>query len=401
MRAPTASWPVESCGGEAPQAFAAKPSFQLRGHLRQLRTEGCRAQLPAGPMASFGRRVEAFFAAPAASDAPLVGVLPFDPEAHDALLQPARLLTGAMAPTRTPAAAAQRPDACAEPSVRAWSAGVARCIAGLADPDAAQCALRKVVLARSLRLLTAQPVDLQALLQRLGSDPDVTTYLAPLPVAADEAPAWLVGATPELLISRRGGSVLSNPLAGSAPRAPDAGRDRAAADELYASGKNQAEHRYVVEAILDTLAPLCRQLHAPSRPSLQATRSMWHLGTRIEGRLKRADTSVATLAGALHPTPAVCGTPRDRALATIRELEPLERGFYAGAVGWVDAAGDGDWYVSLRCARVQARSVRLFAGAGIVAGSQPQAEVAETEAKFSAMLDALGVSSEPLNEAMP
>ncbi len=124
---------------------------------------------------------------------------------------------------------------------------------------------------------------------------------------------------------------------------------------------------------------------------------MWHLGTRIEGELKDPEalawTSSAALAALLHPTPAVCGTPRAPAADAIAALEPMPRGFYAGAVGWCDAAGDGDWHVALRCARVQGREARLFAGAGIVADSVPALEGAETRAKFNAMLNALGVAS--------
>ncbi len=114
------------------------------------------------------------------------------------------------------------------------------------------------------------------------------------------------------------------------------------------------------------------------------------------GIWKDAATSAATLLAELHPTPAVCGTPRLQALQRIRALEPVPRGFYAGAVGWLDAQGDGDWYVAIRCARLQGTQLRLYAGAGIVADSQPEAEVAETAAKFAALLNALGVQ-DPLS----
>ena len=133
---------------------------------------------------------------------------------------------------------------------------------------------------------------------------------------------------------------------------------------------------------------------------LHATASMWHLGTRIHATLKDPKTSAVELLAQLHPTPAVCGTPRLAALQRIRELEPVPRGFYAGAVGWLDAQGDGDWYVAIRCARLQGTQLRLYAGAGIVAQSQPDAEVAETAAKFAALLNALGVhDAAPVIEA--
>lgn len=366
-------------------------SFRLHGPLRGLEADGCLERLPAGPAATLGARAGAFFASPRPGPSLLVGAMPFDPRRDDALYQPAGLRER-VAPTVAGVAAFQRAGVTAgEPSSDAYAAAVARCLAMLEPETGDPAALRKVVLARSLRVGMSTAVDPYRLAARLDGDPGVTTYVVPLPVAVGEAPAWLVGATPELLVSRRGSAVVSHPLAGSAPRWQDAGRDAASAEALLASAKDQAEHRYVVEAIVDTLAPLCSQLRAPQAPSLQATRTVWHLGTRIEGRLKDPAVSAATLAGLLHPTPAVCGTPRQAALEAICALEPVDRGFYAGAVGWADARGDGDWFVSIRCARVQGRAMRLFAGAGIVAGSQPALEVDETGAKFRALLDALGI----------
>lgn len=382
--------------GTADGAQAPAPAFRLAGSLRSIEAEGCLARLPAGPAATLGARVQEFFAAQPPGPSMLVGALPFDPHRDDALHQPARV-AAPVAPGASHASAAsmQARSTVAEPAPLAYAESVARCLSRLMPDTDDPAALRKVVLARSLRVEMSAPVDPHGLAARLDGDPAVTTYVAPLPVAPGQAPAWLVGATPELLVSRRGDAVVSHPLAGSARRWPDAGRAAAAAEALLASGKDQAEHRYVVEAILDALAPLCSRLRAPPRPSLRSTRTMWHLGTRIAGRLKDPGISAATLAGLLHPTPAVCGTPRERALEAIRALEPVDRGFYAGAVGWVDGDGDGDWYVSIRCARVQGASMRLFAGAGIVAGSQPALEVDETGAKFRALLDALGIDDVP------
>ncbi|WP_024890934.1 isochorismate synthase [Luteimonas huabeiensis] len=370
----------------APPRNAAEERFLLAAPSRRLEAAGCLARLPAGRADTLGARVARFFAASAGGPGLLVGALPFDPERDDALYQPARVgAWTAPAPGRaTPVPGTAIP----EPDASAYADAVARCVARIGAGDDG---LRKAVLARSLRVEAAAAVDPYRLAARLGEDPSVTTYVVPLPVAAGEAPAWLVGASPELLVSRRGDAVVSHPLAGSARRSRDAGEDARAAEALLASAKDHDEHRYVVEAILDALAPLCRQLQAPARPSLHATATMWHLGTYIAGTLKDREVSAAQLAGLLHPTPAVCGTPRPAALAAIRALEPVDRGFYAGAVGWADAAGDGDWYVSIRCARVQGRAMRLFAGAGIVAGSQPDAEVDETAAKFMALLNALGL----------
>lgn len=369
------------------QDIAGAPVFRLRTPLRPLHAEGCLARLPPGPAHTLGERVRAFFDRGPSGPALLVGALPFDPCAEDALYQPARLSGDAAARGGAAAMPVHPHRVAAEPSADAYAESVLRCVARLR----AAGGLDKVVLARSLRVETAGDVDPLRLAARLGEDASVVTYVAPLPVPAAAAPAWLVGATPELLVSRRGRELLSHPLAGSARRSADAVEDARAAEALLASGKDHAEHRVVVEAILDALAPLCRRLRAPPRPSLHATATMWHLGTRIEGELKDPAVSSAALAGLLHPTPAVCGTPREPALAAIRALEPVDRGFYAGAVGWCDARGDGEWYVSIRCAHVQATTVRLFAGAGIVAGSQPALEVDETAAKFMALLNALGI----------
>jgi len=344
------------------------------------------------PAARLGEAVARHFEGRDAS-ARLVGALPFDRGAPCHLLAPASLAEGpAVDPWLRRMAEGAAPGAAwaleARPPRAHYEAAVARCLQRL-DGD-----LRKVVLARTLRAHSPAPVNPWQLALRLAADPQVLRYVVPLPVAAGEPPAWLVGATPERLLSRRGARILSEPLAGSAPRSADDSASRAGAEALQRSAKDQREHRYVVQAIADLLAPLCRQLRVPAAPALHATASMWHLGTRIEGELEDAalaDTSSAALAALLHPTPAVCGTPRERAAPCIAELEPEPRGFYAGAVGWCDAAGDGDWHVALRCARVQGHEARLFAGAGIVAGSAPASEGAETRAKFNAMLDALGV----------
>ncbi|MBV8195610.1 MAG: chorismate-binding protein, partial [Candidatus Dormibacteraeota bacterium] len=146
------------------------------------------------------------------------------------------------------------------------------------------------------------------------------------------------------------------------------------------------------DAVADTLAPFCSELEVDRQPSLHATATLWHLRTSIRGRLRDDSPDALTLAAALHPTPAVCGMPPDAALSLIRELEPFDRRFYAGIVGWVDARGDGEWVIALRCAEIMGRTARLYAGAGIVSGSDPAAEDREADVKFGAMLRALGVA---------
>jgi isochorismate synthase len=248
--------------------------------------------------------------------------------------------------------------------------------------------LRKVVLARTAEVEPGRRIDARSLLHRLRSvDPSAYTFAVPAGHASD--PALLVGASPELLVSRRGREVRANPLAGSAPRAGDPDVDRANADRLASDGKNLEEHAIVVEAVAALLGPVCDELTWDREPVLLETANVWHLSTRFRGVLGDPPPSALELVAALHPTPAVCGDPIRVARAAIRELEPFERGCYAGPVGWVDAGGDGEWAIALRCAALHGERAILYAGAGIVAGSRPDDEVDETDRKFRAFLDAL------------
>lgn len=281
----------------------------------------------------------------------------------------------------------------AQPEAPSYARAVARALAIMANEAGQPDALEKIVLARSLLVRGSAPISVPALMQRLGTDPAATAFCTALPSRGGQ-PRWLCGATPELLLSKTGARIASHPLAGSARRLADPHADQQSAAALMASDKDHREHALVVESILDVLAPWCRNLGAPEGTRLTSTRSMWHLGTRIEGVLKDADMPSAVLAAALHPTPAVCGVPMARANALIRDLEPVARDFYAGAVGWCDARGDGAWHVAIRCAEISGCEARLYAGAGIVPGSDPMAEAAETGAKFGALLTALGLSPE-------
>lgn len=238
--------------------------------------------------------------------------------------------------------------------------------------------LAKVVLARDLYARTEPAVDPRFLLQRLARRyPNCWAF------AVD----GLVGATPELLVSRRGRRITSRILAGTVRRGRDAEDERLIA-ELVGSGKDQEEHRYAVRSVADALSPYCRDLRTPETPEVLRLATVAHLATVVTGKLA-ADTTVLHLVEALHPTAAVCGTPTDVALDVIPELELMGRGRYAGPVGWMDAAGDGDWGIALRCAEVDGERVRLFAGCGIVAGSDPEAELAESHAKLVTIRDAL------------
>jgi isochorismate synthase len=158
---------------------------------------------------------------------------------------------------------------------------------------------------------------------------------------------------------------------------------------LRTSAKNLEEHGIVVDVVAETLDPLCEELDRDPEPVLLGTPNVWHLSTRFRGVLRDPAPSSVELALALHPTPAVGGSPSGAALAAIRELEPFDRGAYAGPVGWVDGDGDGEWAIALRCALLDGERATLYAGAGIVADSDPHGEVDETERKFRAFLDAL------------
>jgi len=245
-------------------------------------------------------------------------------------------------------------------------------------------AFGKVVLARTIEVEAGRVLDPRRLAQRLRAvNPDAYTFAVPA------SGGVLVGASPELLVARHGRVVTANPLAGSAARAGDPDEDRANAEALRTSAKNLEEHGIVVDVVAETLDPLCEELDRDPEPVLLGTPNVWHLSTRFRGVLRDPAPSSVELALALHPTPAVGGSPSGAALAAIRELEPFDRGAYAGPVGWVDGDGDGEWAIALRCALLDGERATLYAGAGIVADSDPHGEVDETERKFRAFLDAL------------
>lgn len=242
--------------------------------------------------------------------------------------------------------------------------------------------LTKAVIARDVIVEADAPLDPYAIALRLRA-----SFGSSYRYAFD----GLLGASPELLVERRGDVVRSHPLAGTAPRTGDPATDARLAAELIASTKNQVEHRVVIDMVHDTLLPWCSYLDEEAEPSVLAVANVAHLGTAMEGRLSTPAPSALTMARALSPTPALGGHPNGPALALIAAVEGFDRGRYGGAIGWVDATGDGTWAVTIRCAELAAdrRSARLFAGGGIVADSEPIAELAETQAKFQAMLSAI------------
>jgi menaquinone-specific isochorismate synthase len=259
-----------------------------------------------------------------------------------------------------------------------WEQAVAAAVATIK-----QGSLRKVVLARDMTAAADSEFDMRVVLARLA---------ASYPGCYAFACGGLVGATPELLISRTGATVHSLVLAGSAARGRDEVADEALGAALLAGSKDLEEHEYAVADVRAALAPLCSELRIADRPELLRLKNLQHLATPVTGRLAHADaagTSSLALAAALHPTAAVCGTPSDTALELIRDLEAMDRGRYGGPVGWMDANGNGEWGIALRCGQLDGARARLFAGCGIVAGSLPAAELAEAQAKFRPMQQAL------------
>lgn len=337
---------------------------------------------------------------PASPETRVAGALPFDleggrafliaPEGIDRVSVSGGLRSVALDRSDRPAARAGRYRVVATPDRDAYLRSVRALLDALGAHAGQESGLRKVVLSRRLTVKSEgdRAIDVDSVFLGLRGDPGATAIA--VRTHDSSTPRALVCATPETLIRKRGSTVTSHPLAGSAPRGSDPAADRLQGDGLLASAKDLEEHRIVVEQVLDTLAPWCSELTS-SGPELARTSSVWHLGTRIEGTLRDVETPSIVLARALHPTPAVCGHPRAAARRLISGLEPFERGLYAGCVGWSDGVGDGTWMVTLRCAEIAGAVARLHAGAGIVPGSDPASEWSETQIKFEALLRALDV----------
>ncbi|QDQ28492.1 isochorismate synthase DhbC [Chitinimonas arctica] len=321
----------------------------------------------------------------------LMGAVPFQADAPARLVLPGQVYLGAGAAGQVlqtvamPVSAKGMPAVLRmEPTPDEYRRNVALALSRIAEND-----MEKVVLSRSLTL--AASVDVATLLQRLASrNAHGYTFAVDLPGMAGER-RTLLGASPELLLARHGREVSSHPLAGSIPRSADPVEDQRRAQGLLQSEKDLHEHALVVDAVADALRPYCRGLHVPAAPSLVATPTMWHLGTEVRGELDDPATSSLTLALALHPTPAVCGHPTQAAHRFIDEQEGFDRSFFTGLVGWCDANGDGEWAVTIRCAEVGEQTATLYAGAGVVAGSDPELELRETAGKLRTMLNAMGL----------
>ncbi|GGK52918.1 isochorismate synthase [Nocardia camponoti] len=323
----------------------------------------------------------------AAAGTLVVGALPFDMREPVALWEPewSAHTAGPWQPAAVPALPAMRVVA-ELPSGASHVARVASLVDQLRDPG---CALEKVVAARSMVVAADEPLEPEVVAAHLlTARPNAHVYAVDL-AAAGQAGVFVLGATPEVLVTRRGNQVSLHPLAGTLPRLADPVADVAQSQELLNSKKNQAEHGYVIDWIRSRLTPLCSSLSIPDEPVLMQTESVWHLTTPITGTLADPAPTALDLAIALHPTPAVNGTPFAEAREAIVAEE--QRGFYGGAVGWCDASGDGEWVVAIRGGELSAdrRTLRATAGGGIVADSDPAVELAETTAKFATLLGAL------------
>ncbi len=318
-----------------------------------------------------------------------VGALPFCETSRGELVIPARVVGRASdgrswvteigAPTKAPAprhTSPRRFEIASSITRRRWREQVEALLGRITAGE-----LDKAVLARDVLITADAPFEPRAVLDRLRrTQADCFVF----------ASAGLVGATPELLVQRRGAHVLSRPMAGTVARGASGEADDAASRELAESIKEQLEHRLVVDAVVQGLRGRTVAIDAVGKPEVERLLDVSHLATRITGRVSGASSpSALALALALHPTPAVGGAPREAALAALRELEDFDRARYAGPVGWVDGNGNGEWAVALRCAELVGNRARLFAGAGIVAGSDPDAEWSETQVKLEPMLRAI------------
>ena len=243
-------------------------------------------------------------------------------------------------------------------------------------------ALDKVVLARDFSGRSSSSIDARAILKKLATEYPTTWIFAV---------SGLIGATPELLLRLTRGMVTSRVLAGTISKSGDDERDLALAASLARSSKDLEEHEYAVRSVADALEPFCTSTNVPESPFVLHLANVMHLATDVTGALaeKLAHVDAFTILEQLHPSAAVCGTPRQAAAALIAEIEGTSRGRYAGPVGWIDAAGDGELGIALRCGQINADSIRIFAGCGIVAGSDPDKELTESHAKFVPMRSAL------------
>jgi len=259
----------------------------------------------------------------------------------------------------------------------AWKERVAQAITRIEKTG-----VDKVVLARDLVATTTTDIDARPILTKLAAEyPSTWTF------AVD----GLVGATPELLLRLSKGMVTSRVLAGTIPKTGDDAKDLALAASLARSSKDLEEHEYAVRSVAEALEPFCSSTNVPESPYVLHLANVMHLATDVTGALIKSKQRVDafSLLNSLHPSAAVCGTPRNIAFDIIDEIEGMNRGRYAGPVGWIDASGDGELGIALRTGQISGKEIRIYAGCGIVAGSNPEKELEESAAKMIPMKSAL------------
>jgi menaquinone-specific isochorismate synthase len=415
--APGARRELERAGGGL-LALAGEDGFVWRSPAGTLVTAGAAARIPVptGPrrLERLAAAVQSLLGEPAATDGtpapppaargspalPLAaGAIPFDDHTRGELVVPALVLepaadgglhasgialgadppdpAGAAARLAAAATAAQWPQQMTVSSSWArtrWRAAVETILRAI---EAGR--LDKAVLAREVVVEAERPFGRAAVLGRLAARA-AGSYLY--------ASGGFVGASPELLVARHGRLASSRPLAGTVPRGATPAEEARRQAWLRSSAKEALEHRLVVEAVAGALAKAAERVEVAATGVVRLP-TVAHLATAITAGLGETAPSALDLVALLHPTPAVAGTPREAALDMLAALEPASRGQYGGPVGWMDAAGDGEWAVALRCATLTGPQARLLAGAGIVTGSDPDAEWDETASKLQAMLEVL------------
>lgn len=248
--------------------------------------------------------------------------------------------------------------------------------------------LDKIVLSRGVELTYKKKVDVLEIIKKLYTDNDAGyTYATNL-----YGNYFLVGASPEMLVSKRQNHIYSNPLAGTRPRGLNEQEDNLISQELISSVKDLKEHKFVVKNIVDKISKMCDDVTYHKTPVLIKTKQLWHLSTLIEGTLKDSSQTVLESAIAIHPTPAICGVPQSTVHKRILQLEGYNREFFTGLIGWCDENGDGDWAIIIRGAQISSNNVKINAGAGIVQDSEAIRELEETNSKFRTMLNGLSIN---------
>lgn len=314
----------------------------------------------------------------------VVGLIPFDPDAPAQLAVPDRWVREDIPLPADDTMEQPAPSRVDGEDNEGYRSSVARAVELMNRGK-----LDKAVLARLLRVRYEQELNLPRLFDTLRAQQQrATVFSAQLPNGN-----YLMGASPELVFQTEGSSFRTVPLAGSAARtaAPGSTDDAQIGEALMRSAKDRAEHATVVNDIRQRLEALTVQMDVPAVPSLISTPQLWHLSTPVTGQLLPGVSSLQA-ARAIHPTPAICGTPTQVARELIEKLEPFDRGFFGGLVGYMDARGQGSWYLVLRCAEVAPQEATLFAGAGIVKDSTPAGEHAETATKLGTFARALGLN---------